>query len=289
MESNTIWSLRLSGTSAEWSRYFGLGNNTSLDIGGVPHSINFFQVRENRFTIFPSVTVPLAQGLTLQVGPQLRYWDTGHTFGTLFAEAHPYGAGPFGTIGGRTDLRYDTRDALGLPTKGVFIDVAGRAVPAVWDAQSAYGSVRAQASTYLTPAGVPLQPTLALRVGGMKVWGTAPYQDLAHIGATQDADDPYTVRGFYPDRFTGDASAWGNAQLSFIIAHPKILVPTDLGLVALNDVGRVFQPGEHSSDWHDGYGGGFFVGLFRRSITVTAIAVHSSERTFYFIGAGTGL
>jgi hypothetical protein len=289
VESNVIWGLRVSGVSAEWTRFFGLGNNTSLDFGGITRSVNYFQVRESRFTLNPSVTLPLAQGLTLQVGPVLRYWDTGHTSGTLFGLAHPYGAGPFGNIGGLGDLRYDTRDAVGLPTKGVLIDVVGRAVPAVWDAQSAYGSIRAQASTYLTPAGVPLEPTLALRAGGMKVWGTAPYQDMAHIGATANYDDPYTVRGFYPDRFTGDAAAWGNAQLTFTIAHPKLLVPTDLGLVVLNDVGRVFQAGEHSSTWHDGYGGGFWVGLFRRSITVTAIAVHSSERTFFYFGAGTGL
>jgi outer membrane protein assembly factor BamA len=279
----------LYGTSAEYTRYFGLGNNTSLVVGGVPRSINYFQARENRFTAFPSVTLPLAQGLSLQAGPVLRYWDTGHTAGTLFAVAHPYGAGPLGNVSGLADLRYDTRDAIGLPTKGVFVEVAGRGVPAIWDAQSAYGSVRGQASTYLTPPGVPLEPTLALRVGGMKVWGTAPYQDMAHIGATQSNDDPYTVRGFYPDRFTGDAAAWGNAQLTFIIAHPKILVPSDLGLVLLNDVGRVFLNGEQSGDWHDSYGGGVLVGIFRRSVTVVALAAHSSERTFFYIGAGTGL
>jgi hypothetical protein len=82
---------------------------------------------------------------------------------------------------------------------------------------------------------------------------------------------------------------WGNAQLSFIIAHPKLLVPTDLGLVALNDVGRVFFPGEHSSNWHDGYGGGLFVGLFRRTVTVTAVAVHSQERTFFYFGTAAGI
>ena len=289
VESNVIWGLRISGVSAEWSRFFGFGNSTSLVVGGAPRSVNFFQVRESRYNVYPSVTLPLADGLTFQVGPQLRYWATGHTSGTLFAVDHPYGAGPFGNIGGLGILRYDTRDAIGLPTKGVLIDVVGRAVPAVWDAQSGYGSVRGQASTYLTPGGFPLEPTLALRVGGMKVWGTAPYQDMAHIGATQNTEDPYTVRGFYPDRFTGDASVWGNAQLSFIIAHPKLLVPTDLGVVALNDVGRVFFPGDHSSDWHDGYGGGLFVGLFRRSVTVTAVAVHSSERTFFYFGTAAGI
>jgi hypothetical protein len=289
VESNVIWGLRLAGVSAEWTRFFGFGNNTSMDVGGVRRSINYFQVRENRFSAFPSVTLPVAQSLTLQAGPLLRYWDTGHTAGTLFAVDRPYGAGPTGTIAGQADLRYDTRDAIGLPTQGVLIDVVGRGVPGAWDAQSAYGSIRAQASTYLTPPAWPLQPTLALRVGGMKVWGNAPYQDLAHIGATQNADDPFTVRGFYPDRFTGDAAAWGNAELSLIIAHPNILVPSDVGLLALNDVGRVFLPGENGTQWHDSYGGGFFVSVFRRSITISALAAHSSEVTLFYIGAGLGL
>jgi hypothetical protein len=120
------------------------------------------------------------------------------------------------------------------------------------------------------------------------VWGNAPYQDLAHIGATENSDDPYTDRGFYPDRFTGDAAVWGNAQLYFTIAHPKILVPSDLGIVGLNDVGRVFLAGENSSTWHDSYGGGVFVSVFRHAITAVALAAHSSERTFFYIGATTG-
>jgi hypothetical protein len=288
IESNLLFGVRLYGTSAEWTRFFGYGNNTSLTQDGIPHSINYFQVRENRFQIYPSVMVPLAQGLTLQLGPELRYWDTGHTSGTLFALAQPYGAGPFGTIDGRGELRYDSRDAVGLPTKGWLIDVVGRGVPGVWDAQSTYGSVRGQAATYLTPSGLPGQPTLALRVGGMKVWGDAPYQDMAHIGATQSADDPFTVRGFYPDRFTGDAAVWENTQVYFTIAHPKILIPSDVGLLLLNDVGRVFYPGENSSQWHDAYGGGAFVSVFRRAVSLVAVAAHSSERTLFYLGAGTG-
>jgi hypothetical protein len=290
--SNTIWALRVSGTSAEWTRFFGFGNNTTLSPGPgfVPRSINYFQVRESRYTLFPSVTVPLAPDLTVQAGPFLRYWATGHTKGTIFALDQPYGAGPFGNIGGLADLRYDTRDSHGLPTKGVVLDLVGRAVPSVWDSQHGYGSARAQATTYLTSDAVPLTPTLALRVGGMKVWGDAPFQDMAHIGAAgSNPDDPGTVRGFNADRFTGDAAAWGNAQLSFIIAHPKLLIPSDLGLMALNDVGRVFIAGEHSSNWHDAYGGGLFLSIFRRTITVTGLVAHSSERTLFYVGAGTGL
>jgi outer membrane protein assembly factor BamA len=235
------------------------------------------------------VTVPLAPALTVQVGPFLRYWDTGHTAGTLFAVDHPYGAGPFGNLGGLADVRYDTRNVGGLPTKGVLLEVIGRGVPAIWDAQDAYSSVRAQGTAYLTPSGVPLSPTLALRAGGMKVWGTAPYQDMAHIGSFANTDDPFTVRGFYPDRFTGDAAVWGNAQLSFIVAHPKIIVPTDLGLLVLDDVGRVFLNGAPSGRWHDAYGGGVSLGLFHGAIAGTAIVARSSERTFFYIGGRTGI
>jgi outer membrane protein assembly factor BamA len=301
-ESQTVWSLRATGVSAQFTQFFGYGNGTSVDVRDPisnqvnPRSLDFFQVRESRAALYPAVTIPLADHLTWTVGPQLRYWDADHTPGTTnyIAMTQPYGVGAFGTISGLTSLRYDTRDAVALPTRGLLIDVTGRGVPGIWsaDSEGAYGSVRGQATTYLTSDAVPLTPTLALRAGGMKVWGNAPFQDMAHVGSRGGIDDPFTVRGFYPDRFTGDAAVWGTAQLSAVLFHPKILLPSNVGLFLSNDVGRVFYPGVggvSSGTWHDGYGGGFFVSTLHNAFSFSAGAAHSSEWTLFYFGVGTGL
>jgi hypothetical protein len=41
------------------------------------------------------------------------------------------------------------------------------------------------------------------------VWGQVPFQEAAFIGGAS------TVRGLYSDRYAGDASAYGNAELRF--------------------------------------------------------------------------
>ena len=243
-------------------------------------------------SLYPAVTLALAPDLSLTVGPQLRYWDADHTPGTTnyIALTQPYGVGSFGTISALASARYDTRDAVAFPTRGWLFELSGRGVPEMWSAKESYGTGRAQATTYLTSDAIPLTPTLALRAGGMKVWGNAPYQDMAHIGARGGVDDPFTVRGFFPDRFTGTAAAWGTVQLSAVLFHPKLLLPSNVGVLFLNDIGRVFYPNDQTGGgWHDGYGGGFFLSTLNGAFSFSAAAAHSSERTLFYFGVGTGL
>src|SRR5207249_779904 len=100
------------------------------------------------------------------------------------------------------------------------------------------------------PARMPLQPTLAVRVAGKKVWGTYPLHEAAYVGGAT------TVRGFVEHRFAGDASVYGNVELRFSVAKFFFLVPTEVGLFGLGDAGRVFLSGETSDRWHAGAGAG---------------------------------
>jgi hypothetical protein len=284
-----IWSWHASANTSQFVWFFGYGNQTTYN----PNLNNgfgesFYRARESFFELNPGLTFPFNQTTSLTVSPFMRYSQTGR-LGEFVDSTKPYGTGPFGSIGGTIDAHYDTRDDVGYTTSGVFLHVTGLAVPDVWDAVDAYGKVRASAATYLTPPdGWAVRPTLALRVGGEKVWGTAPFQDMAHIGAYAPGE-PFTVRGYISDRFTGTASAFGNAQLELPIARPLILVRTTIGLLAVNDIGRVFLPGENSSVWHDGYGGGFFIAPYSGTFTANFTLVHGTDGNRFYFGYGTGL
>jgi hypothetical protein len=254
---------------------------------GFPES--YYRARQAYFQFNPGLTLPLNRTLSLTFSPFLRYWQTGNQ-GAFIGSTRPYGGvGPFGSIGGTVDMRYDTRDQSAYARSGVLINVAGRGVPAVWDATDPYGKIRGTVATYLTPPqGFAIRPTLALRIGGEKLWGTAPYEDMAHIGASAPGE-PFSVRGYIADRFTGTAAAFGNAQLELPVFQPLILVRTTFGLIVLNDIGRVFLPGEHSSTWHDGYGGGVFLAPFSGTVTANFLLVHGTDGTRFYFGYGTGL
>jgi hypothetical protein len=68
---------------------------------------------------------------------------------------------------------------------------------------------------------------LALRVGGKQVFGDYPYHEAAYIGGAN------TLRGFPKQRFAGDASAFGSAELRIPVTRVYILVPGQLGVFAL--------------------------------------------------------
>ncbi len=280
--SENLWSLRASASSADFTRYFGVGNETRL---AGPEQ--FYRAHQQYYELTPAFDLAFGTRSTLTIGPNLRYWDTGRTFGKFLGVAHPYGLGAFGTVAGIANWKMDTRDAPAMPRQGVVLDIGGRGVPAWWGADRAYGQLHGLGSTYLTAGAFPLAPTLALRAGGEKVWGTAPYQDLAHIGA-RTAFEPFSVRGYYPDRFSGDASAFGTAQLELTIAHPKLVVPADIGILGFNDIGRVFAPGEHSSLWHDGVGGGLWAAWLHRAVAASAVLAHGTDGNRLYVGFGTG-
>jgi hypothetical protein len=63
------------------------------------------------------------------------------------------------------------------------------------------------------------------------------------------------------------------------------LLPGTLGLVAFNDVGRVWSPDESSQTWHDGYGGGIYF-LPAQLLLVQAVVGFSKEGTYPYISAG---
>lgn len=276
-----IWSLRAVAVSSQFQWYFGEGNETVFMNDTALGRNRYYRARQSYFALNPAVTIPLARYTTLSVGPDLRYWETSR-LGGFVDSLRPYGVGPFGTIAGLVDGRFDTRDSPAHPTEGFDLHVIGRGMVHAWDADQGYGTLYASAATYVTPDLQPLRPTLSLRVGAEKVWGTAPYQDMAHIGAG-GPETPLTVRGYLPDRFTGDASAFGNAELELPIFKPDESRPANVGVLLLNDVGRVFLSGEHSSAWHDGVGGGAFYHGDRISMSVEL--VHGTDGTRFYIGS----
>jgi hemolysin activation/secretion protein len=121
---------------------------------------------------------------------------------------------------------------------------------------------------------------LALRAGGQKVWGTFPFFDAAYIGGAN------TVRGLFANRYAGDASVWGNAELRLRVSRYYIILPGYWGIFGLADVGRVWLQGESSDKVHHGFGGGLWFAPLWRTNTITAGVAESEGRTGVYIRAG---
>jgi hypothetical protein len=60
------------------------------------------------------------------------------------------------------------------------------------------------------------------------------------------------------------------------------ILPGDFGVIAFNDIGRVWMTNEHSRRWHNAYGGGFYYVPFNMVIVSATMAFSKEENLFNF-------
>jgi len=256
-------------------RYSGAGNETVLS-----EDEEYYRVRQQQYLALPAVVVPLGPRAEFGIGPSVEYIKTREGDGRIVDSTQPFGSGEWGQVAGRARLQWDSRDNPRYATRGLFARVDGALIPPLWDVDSTYGFVDGSVSGYVSTASVPGHPTLALRLGGHKNWGPYPFFASAFIG------DASSVRLGRQHRYAGDASAYGNAELRLRLTRFFVLLPGELGVFGLADVGRVFLAGEESDRWHSAFGGGVWVSLVETSAVLSAAIARSTERTGLYIGTG---
>ncbi len=257
--------------------FSGFGNQNPA-----PGNNEFYRVTQDAFALQPSLVFAVGRQATLRLGPILKYVSTDDRPGRFLASlGNLYGTGNFGEVGGGLTFRYDSRDRAALATKGILLELGGSAYPAIWDVDSTFGEVHGEAVTYLS-ARAPLNPTLALRVGGRKLWGRYPFFEAAFIGGAS------TVRLGRVNRYAGDAAAYGSTELRLSLAKVKLVLPADFGIFGLADAGRVFLAGETSDTWHAAAGGGLWLSYLERAYTLSLAIAKSEERTGIYAQAGFG-
>ena len=257
-------------------RFYGFGNETPNN-----GDRDFFKIQHDQFLLEPSITLPFGKRVELTVGPRAQFSRLDEN-DNRFINTLPdlYGAGEFGQVGGRMALDIDTRDVPAAARSGIHLQAEGTLYPSIWDVVSTFGKVRGELSTYLS-ASTPLYPTLALRVGGEKVFGDlVPFHEAAYVGGRNN------LRGWDEQRFAGESAVFGNAEVRLHLFRAKILLPTNVGIFGLADIGRVYLDGENSDEWHTGFGGGLSFGVFRSANTLTVAVANSEERTGVYVRAG---
>ena len=260
-------------------RFHGFGNEVSAD-----EDADFFKVDQVDFTLVPSLSLPVGRNAAFTLRApvsllrhRLRGRPIHHPRPPTARERSACSAAPasFASTPG-TNL-WARREASSLT-------VGGGVYPAVMDVEESFGEAHAEVSGFVASPTLPLEPTLALHVGGKKVWGDLiPFQEAAYIG------DASTVRLGRQNRYAGNASLYAQSELRLFLTKFYFLAPADFGVLGLADVGRVFLDGEESDQWHAAGGGGVWASFLDRSYMVSLSLARSSERTALYFRIGAGL
>jgi outer membrane protein assembly factor BamA len=280
---SSSWDLHAYASGVDVLRFYDFGNETA-NVGDK----DFTRAKSNQFLVNPSLTLRLGRETTFTLGPAVKFTQTRESENELINIVKPYGAGDFGELALHGELQIDARDSASFTRRGVLLAARGTLFPAAWDVKKTFGEVNGDLSGHVS-AGKAL--TLAVRVGGKKVFGDYPYMEAAAIGggglgvgALGEAD--HTVRGFRARRFIGDASAYADADVRLHVSHITLILPGDWGLMGFVDTGRVWLEGEHSDTWHTGTGGGLWISLLNYRSTLSAGVAHSKEENLFYLKGG---
>jgi hypothetical protein len=229
--------------------FYGYGNDTP---DGPDHE---FEVKQRQWMFHPTLAYAVGTRSDIAFGPIVQYSTTEDIPGTFLHEVQPYGYGDFGQAGVRLGLYSDSRDHSAAPHRKLLLDLTASAYPSIWDVRRPYGVLAGIAATYLTMP-IPVHPILALRAGGRKVYGDEfPFHDAAFVGGRP------SDRGLARERYAGDASLYGTAELRVPVAKFTVLLPFDTGVYLWSDAARVYLDGDSPGGWHASKGVGAWIGI----------------------------
>ncbi|WP_316819006.1 BamA/TamA family outer membrane protein [Pedobacter nyackensis] len=248
------------------SNFFGLGNNTEnidhdfddLDMDR-EDGISYYRNRYNYLNADVRLGRNITKHLRADAGVLFSYYTSSASaneerFFNDYNAANPdqeifsdklYG----GFVAG---LVYDTRDNVSIPKKGIYWKTVFTAQQRIDKTGDNYGSVTSEFRFYVNPAKSGL--VIANRLGGGTTIGDPTFFQRMQLGGTN------SLRGFNSKRFTGTSMFYNNLDLRLkLFNFTSYLVPGTVGMIGFTDVGRVWEKGEHSGRWHQGYGGGLYV------------------------------
>jgi len=266
-------------TQLEVVEFRGFGNDVPLDEG------SFYDVRQRAWSFHPAAALTLGRRSEVSLGPIVRYTSTDSTANRFISQSRNYGFGKFGQAGALLKLYYDTRNAPDTGrARGGFsfggsvtpplwgaLDLSASVYPGIWDASATYEDLSAVGYAFLT-FPVLTKPVLALRAGGQKLFGDFPYFDAAFIGGSR------SLRTEHKQRYAGDASLYGTAELRVPIAQFPLILPLDVGALGFVDMARVYVDGESDGGWHRGTGAGFWVGVVNPGTNITVMRTNNPDR-----------
>jgi hypothetical protein len=264
-ESDTHIPVTAHMSQFEVVQFHGFGNDVA-DLRG-----DLYAVTQRQWEFNPGIGRSFSPVSDISLGPIVRYTKTDSLANQLIAQQRPTGFSRFGQAGLQLKMHLDSRYVADTMKPRVVLNVVGADYPAMWDVAKAYESVDGWAAAFFT-LPMPKKPVLAFRAGGKKLWGPFPYFDAAFLGGSE------TFRTEERQRYAGDASVYGTAELRVPIAKFPLILPLDVGALGFADAGRVYLNGQSPGGWHSAAGGGLWVGYVNPGLNFNALFTNRSQR-----------
>jgi hypothetical protein len=239
--------------------FFGTGNQTPFNKTG-----DYKEYYRSRFSLYklnPSLQWGNKKGDYIRIGPSLEYYtfDSTDNIGRFIETNGAVQTYDSVTLsksklhGGLVfEYNHNRKDHPLLPGSGHEINIRLQGYAGL----NAYAKSYAQLFTnfvYYKSVDRNEVMVLADRIGGGATAGNAAFYQSMFMGGQGN------LMGYRQSRFAGQFMVYNNLEARIRLAQfANYILPGQFGLIALYDVGRVWQKQDYSNQWHNGIGGGIY-------------------------------
>ncbi len=267
--------------------FYGIGNETKKDKS---KGVTFYNVRYNYLSVDLLVRKRIHNLLEFNIGPTMyHYWN--HYYdnaGKVLGHPGSVGLDSLNIFskktyaGAKAQIKvHNLNDDL-MPTRGVYWTTE---VSSMYGTNGMSHHISKLTTDMIVYASLndPTALVGVIRLGYGHIINTKyEYFQALTLGSNN------YLRGFTKDRFAGRSLMYFSLEGRLKLFESKsYLFPGPVGIIAFNDLGRVWSKHtETSHKWHDGFGGGLYYSPYRFAIISAAIAF-SGEGSLYNFSIGT--
>ena len=268
------------------NNFFGLGNETVFDKSN-GKKIRYYRTRFNMMEGTVLFRANPVNNISLMAGPVVQYYDidSSDNGNRIITSGSIPGVDPFNVFksksyaGVKMKMDIDLRNNKTITTRGLYWQTQFQTLKGLTGSSTNLSQLSSDLSVF-TSFDKPGNLVLAGRVGGGVNFGKYEFFQAQYLGGNEN------LRGFRKQRFAGDKMLYANLDIRLhLFDFRGYVIPGSFGLVAFNDIGRVWLKGAPSSVWHYGYGGGLWLAPAKRYVLAICLA-NSTDGALPFVSLG---
>jgi hypothetical protein len=268
------------------NNFFGIGNFTK--IRGA-NTVEYYRVRYNYAYADVLLRRRLGGIVTVSAGPVFyNYWNhlqdnTNKILSTPslvgLDSINVYKTKVYG--GGKLAIQLNNVNSELLPTRGILWNTEFSSLAGINKNSRPRTSLTSDMTVYSSLTD-PARVVSILRLGAGHIFSkNYEYFQALNLGQNN------FLRGFRKNRFSGSSLAYGSLSILIKVLDSKSYIfPGSVGILAFDDVGRVWAENQSSTKWHNAIGGGLYYSPFNL-VLISAAVGFSEEETLFNFSIGT--
>jgi hypothetical protein len=253
------------------TNFYGIGNDTK----NINDNIEFYRIKSEILNFSTYFQRRLSNQIRFGIGPGFDYYKIIPYDNFLATQNFDY-SNPAKFLSLKSFFNFNFVDDDKMPKTGFKWENKAEYYAEIDGERDKYLHLSTIGSFYATPNGT-FPVTIGLRLGAMTNIGDYKFYQANTIGNRDN------LRGFRNQRFSGRSAYFANTELRFPVTSFRNYIFTgDFGVYGFYDIAKVNNNFVESKQWHQGYGPGIYLNLYKKLLVTAGYGFSKEGRRLSF-------